>query len=283
LEVWLPDGTTVTTHGSDAVDSGFEQGSDLPSAVLPTLPLAATSSLNPPLCVSNPLFFRVLYSFPREKQTRLSQVRDNIREATRQANDVLHQDGLAYSNDTKSVDLRVKCDGNGGVDVAGFDSGVPGDDDSFANVVQSAKDRGYNNSGVKYVIYFDSGRPDACGVGNVDDDDRRVPDNRHNNFTTPLYSVIYGQECWGNGRTPLHEMGHNMGAVQRSAPNNAEGFHCDDGRDIMCTTGPLTHCSSERFDCGENDYFDPKNPSTYLSQKWQVGWSGNASVSISDR
>jgi hypothetical protein len=280
IEVLLPDGTVITTHGSD------EPAGDLPSSELDAITEAySIQSLNPPQCVENPLFFRILYSHPRDKNGRPNEAREIIREAVRKANDVIHRDGLDYSNEQKDVDLRVKCEAGGGIDVGQFNSTVPSDDDSFARIVGDARERGFDNPGVKYVIFWDSPRSDACGTGQIADDDRRNSDNAHNNFAYAQYSVVYGQACWENGRTPLHEMGHNMGAVQKSAPHNADGFHCDEGReaDILCTTGSGSSCGLQRFDCGHDDYFDPQNPSNYLSQKWQVGWKGNEGVSIGDR
>jgi len=78
--------------------------------------------------------------------------------------------------------------------------------------------------------------------------------------------------------TILHEVGHTLGAVSPNSPHGSEGFHCDDGVDVMCyDDGTLSspmfdRCSAPedalgaRFDCGNDDYFSPNPaPGSYLA------------------
>ena len=73
----------------------------------------------------------------------------------------------------------------------------------------------------------------------------------------------------------LHEITHNLGAVQNSAPH-ASSFHCTDGRDVMCrpvATDPFP-CTVEAYDCGKDDYFDVNpTPGNYLDTHWNVARS----------
>lgn len=85
-------------------------------------------------------------------------------------------------------------------------------------------------------------------------------------------------------RVVMHENGHNLGAVQLSAPNDSGRWHCNDGLDIMCyvdggpqqcTTGGFlcenTCFDLMHYDCGHNDYFRP-NPTagSYLDTHWNI-------------
>jgi hypothetical protein len=77
-------------------------------------------------------------------------------------------------------------------------------------------------------------------------------------------------QWWPEGM--LHEMTHNLGAVQDSAPNSSGAGHCVDGFDVMCYDdgGPNEYagdvCSHidgvmiQVYDCGNDDYFNVAPP-----------------------
>lgn len=97
------------------------------------------------------------------------------------------------------------------------------------------------------------------------------------------------------GATVLHELGHNIGAVQLSAPDSSGAWHCrsrngdtmcyNDGGDKYSQLGASAGCPApvwkvngdpfalEQFDCGNDDYYSGL-PSTrrtgYLSTHWDV-------------
>ena len=133
-----------------------------------------------------------------------------------------------------------------------------------------------------YIVFMDklgdSYGSDFCGQGSLQRDDRPGPENWNNEG--PAYSLI---ACW-DGEVVLHELGHNMGAVQDSAPHASGGFHCFDANDSMCYDDGGSYflqggtlqvvCVDARwwqFDCGSDDYYDPTEPTaTYLSTHWNV-------------
>ena len=70
----------------------------------------------------------------------------------------------------------------------------------------------------------------------------------------------------------LHEITHNLGGVQQSAPHSTPFAHCWDGSDVMCysdgssgsqpyTTRRVPHhrggAIPQTYDCGHDDYFNP--------------------------
>lgn len=85
------------------------------------------------------------------------------------------------------------------------------------------------------------------------------------------------------GRTALHEIGHNLGAVQLLAPHTDGGRHCWDVDDVLCypyfdlaPQSPLRPCDAgaaplPAFDCGKDDYFNPAPaPESYLASNWNT-------------
>lgn len=94
----------------------------------------------------------------------------------------------------------------------------------------------------------------------------------------------------------LHEMTHNLGGVQWSAPHTSHPLndntgtysHCWDGQDVMCyDDGPnkvhpyeTWHCPfsagaiPQTYDCGHDDYYDPApTAGSYLATHWNVSTS----------
>jgi hypothetical protein len=90
---------------------------------------------------------------------------------------------------------------------------------------------------------------------------------------------------WWQPTVMLHEITHNLGGVQQSAPHKTAGWHCWDGEDVMCYdddssgselyTGavcPLAdNAIPQTYDCGHDDYFNPDPaPLSYLETHWNV-------------
>ena len=130
---------------------------------------------------------------------------------------------------------------------------------------------------------------DEWGIAQVQPDDRADAGNISN--AGGLMASM-----WTNpGTTPapydwqptvmLHEITHNLGGVQQSAPHHTSGWHCTDGEDVMCypdgTPEAASYNSSvcplaagaipQTYDCGHDDYFNP-DPAvgSYLDTHWNV-------------
>jgi hypothetical protein len=76
----------------------------------------------------------------------------------------------------------------------------------------------------------------ACGQGQLHNDERPGTDNIHDG-AEPMYAVAYTPSeasiCFTSGLV-MHENGHTMGAVQKTAPFANRLGHCNDGPDVMC-------------------------------------------------
>jgi hypothetical protein len=144
-------------------------------------------------------------------------------------------------------------------------------DDNWGNLTSALKAQGYNRSDRKYLVWTDANV--YCGMGDYYNDDRPGQENYNNGG--PLYARV-DAGCWGAGAAS-HEMMHNLGSIQRSAPHF--NGHCYDGYDAMCyTDGGVSLrviCSDtahkHRYDCRKDDYFHTNPPSTnYLYTHWNT-------------
>lgn len=139
------------------------------------------------------------------------------------------------------------------------------------------------------LMYADSLRARGIsGTGEMYADDRPEAANSAN--TGGLDAVVWGDGSSsfskrGNRQTTaLHEISHNLGAVQESAPHSSGASHCTDGYDVLCypdrgskASGyTATSCAwkgsgIKPYDCGADDYFNPApGPGSYLATHWNV-------------
>lgn len=110
-----------------------------------------------------------------------------------------------------------------------------------------------------YLVWLDGPGPEACGEGERARDTRRTPDNASNKGGKLAMLYRHGRDFCGH-ETVLHEIGHNLGALQPEAPNTRDHAHCEDAReDVMCnqTARTATKAVDVFFDYGNDDYWDP--------------------------
>jgi len=123
------------------------------------------------------------------------------------------------------------------------------------------------------------------GEGTLLPDDQPDPaTNMNNDGSIPRYALV----AQLNGLTALHELGHNIGAVQDSAPHSSLLGHCYERRDAMCYQdggdyfklgGTMIDACPEKptwwFDCGKDDYYNLNPaPDNYLATHWNTANSG---------
>ena len=254
--VILRDGTELLTHGGDPL----------------LAPIAPTEDERAPVCASD-YYQHVLYGHPLTKPDRVDDVRATLRLYIRRMNAKLAEEGAESG---RPVDYKFRCDSSGQPRVDSFTGPISS---SFPLIVQAARDAGFASTRVKYVIFWDGDHRDRCGFGSVHRDQRLALDNRNN--TGGSYGVTF-RSCWA-GTTPMHELGHNQGAVQPGAPHWSGYIHCNDERDVMCYADGgsesriFTRCNDrDHFDCGHDTYFDTSpEPGEWLASRWNIGWSGN--------
>ena len=259
----LRHGPSLTTHGPDTpAEIRLDHGNSLSPGDPERSPVCATD-----------YYQQVLYAHRASDPDRLATVTAQIQASMRRMDAVLNEDSLEAGG--VSADYKVHCDASGAIDVQSFSVGGT----SFSSVVSAARAAGYNASNVDYTIFFDYDDPNVCGTGSFSADERLTAANVNN--TGGDYGVTYS-DCW-NGATPMHENGHNEGAVQYNAPySTGSGAHCWDENDVMCYSpdggnihqnGTISRCTDRlHFDCGNDSYFDPAPESCeYLATNWNLG------------
>jgi hypothetical protein len=151
----------------------------------------------------------------------------------------------------------------------------PTGDDTFQNTISELQAKGYNRTDRKYMIFMDAGV--YCGIGNVFGDDQHGDNNANNGG--PSYGRT-DSGCW-DSHTPAHELMHNLGGVQLSAPHTSGGYHCIDESDVMCYSDEPDYPDMEYLcndwedenllDCNNDDYYHT-NPTggSYLATHWNA-------------
>ncbi|MER7578554.1 RICIN domain-containing protein [Kitasatospora sp. NPDC097691] len=135
--------------------------------------------------------------------------------------------------------------------------------------------QGFNRKDRKYMMFTDA--KVYCGIGTFAGDERPSQDNLSN------FGPSYGRTdsgCW-SGSTAAHELGHNLGAVNNSAPNSSKAGHCVDEWDIMCYSDAPNYpqmrtvcpdrAHDDRLDCNHDDYYNTSPAQgSYLTTHWNV-------------
>ncbi|MER7755586.1 RICIN domain-containing protein [Kitasatospora sp. NPDC097643] len=135
--------------------------------------------------------------------------------------------------------------------------------------------QGFNRKDRKYMMFTDA--KVYCGIGTFAGDERPSQDNLSN------FGPSYGRTdsgCW-SGSTAAHELGHNLGAVNNSAPNSSKAGHCVDEWDIMCYSDAPNYpqmrtvcpdrAHDDRLDCNHDDYYNTSPAAgSYLATHWNV-------------
>jgi len=273
--VRLRNGRSLVTHGPDPKlprDGLADHGGGL----------EAGDPERPPKCATD-YYQHVLYARPATAPNRYATVKPQLQAIVRRMNAVLNEEALESGN--RNADYKVRCDTGGNIEVGQFITSAT----NFYAVASDAEAAGFNAPNADYTIFLDAPDRTSCGVGSYWPDERPTADNANNNPGGDYgagYAITY-QGCW-DSHTPMHENGHNQGAVGESAPySTGDGGHCRDEEDVMCYSdggsrdfGVFTRCPEKlRFDCGHDTYFDAApEPGEYLSDHWNIGSAANRFV-----
>ena len=248
--------------------------------------------------------FKVVYAYAADRANRFAGWRDAI-----QANVAIIQRFLsAQDGGTKGLrfDMGTNC-GPQYVDIQVVP--LPGARSAYADnfgAISSAVQRALGAaSGPRNALVLAdglSGSAQEYGLGETimgAAGERQGASNIHNRggLTAVLFSrdgaAAPGGARWGWWPEGfLHEMTHNLGAVQWGAPHSTQPpgqtspqyGHCWQGADVMCYTedpgaahgmqndcGGLPGAIPQNYDCGHDDYFNPAPaPDSYLATHWNT-------------
>jgi hypothetical protein len=236
-----------------------------------------------PVCATD-YYQHVIYAYPGVALPGNAAERiAEIRAIVRRMNAILNADSIASGG--VSADYKVLCDGSGRIRVDTL--ALPALD--FSSIIDAARLIGLVNPRADYTIFVDAVDTGFCGVGTYAGDESPGPGNA-NNSGGGFAAIERG--CW-HTTAPMHENGHNQGAVQYSAPSSTGlGAHCAVDYDVMCYSpdggdlrqgGTTVRCGDRiHFDCGYNDYFDSApEPGEYLASHWNLGSPANRFIRFS--
>lgn len=241
---------------------------------------------------------RVLYGYPKDTTNRVTAKRSEIRRAVALADANLD----AATPLTPGQHLRLYCSKDVKLTVTAVKLKAIGGDGTFTfgDVISSLKKQvslglgtvNYKAGRFDYAVFVDNLRAayPYSGQGTLILDDRADPATNGNNSTAPgaKYAMVkLGYPDLISAEILLHEVGHNLGAVQDSAPHSSEWGHCYDESDVMCYDdgGPyftgggslVSVCAAMPsgmpvWDCGADDYYDGGTPApgSYLDDHWNL-------------
>lgn len=239
----------------------------------------------PSACVTDatafPYHFHAVYAYPTDVGNRATTMAPKIRAAIEQSNGNL-DDNASLSGATATyrmlceVDLTIKVS-----TLALSTTSAETTGSSWRNDLGAA---GFNAPGAKYVGFLDIESSASVGCSASQSDIDTLTLENPNNFGSTI-ELERGECGWEDpdGGAFMHETGHSMGNVFNSAKGSDKAGHCLTATaDTMCKSSPLGQsCAMPRYDCGQDDYFNPAPaPTNYLADHWNVGSRLNRYVQL---
>jgi hypothetical protein len=275
------------THGPDAAPVSI---GDVRTADMTPQEAAAVAESSPPfVCDGDGISGRrvqAIYAVTPDRADRFAQYEAAFKGIIAGVQDQVRDSSAAHGSDESllfrfkhTVPVNGSCEPV--VDHVKLSSNA--DDDSFGATIAALKAKGYVDASRRYLIFMDANI--LCGIGQMALDDRPSPTQNWNNVLyQPMFSRV-DAGCWDYAET--HELVHNIGAVQDSAPHASGNGHCNDDHDLMCyadggsTSAMFVNpaCPSSTWerllDCGGDDYFNPSPAAgSYLDTHWNIASSG---------
>lgn len=276
-------GEDLTTHGADAAP--------VESASYSAASSAAVKAAGPHNveCVgtgSSVKHTTLVYSYPADRVNRSETIRPLLIQEAYRASAFVDSESRSV-NAARGFELVFECDSSGVPVVRVAQLPTSSASDTFSSVVADLKAQGFGprnerSASDRHLVFHDGTvASGAAGTGHLFRDNRASADNASNNGG--MFAVEFAWSGTPHWAVLLHEAGHNMGAVQASAPHATQYGHCNDGSDVMCYADGSSDsaysssvCATEVFDCRRNDYFHPSPPAgSYLATHWNVAHVNN--------
>lgn len=276
----LEDGTIMTTHGPDYFpprDTGIHGNNEILDV-----------RRRKPSCVTqtdSQYHIQLVYTSTLDTPDRFGARLGYLRRMMERVNGLLYKEGAEFG---APMLYRMACVRgevsvlNAKLDIpSGANQGALG---TLGGISTALRRKGYTNPFAKYWLFVDAPPPfpNLGGVANFIADDRLVAHNASN--FGPGYGVFWDVGEAFTTVAMMHEASHLQGAIQSTAPNSSSqyggGAHCVDDSDVMCYPENegveqffnYNKCARMHFDCGHNDYFNPRpRGRNYLRTAWNLG------------
>lgn len=270
------DGTTLCTHGPDAP---FTPQTAPPEGVAPE----ATSGIQ---CYGNGTSgarVQLIYAHPAGVD-RFASLRPQMLVRAAQI-DAIYNASAAQTGGRRHV--RWVTDSACNLDVRNVtvsSAAIPYN--GMSTLADELDRQGFDSNDRKYLVWVETNNneqfPGCAGLASVFPDDRPGQENLNNQLVG--YTRI-DETClrsFYTGEVEAHELMHNLGAVQSTAPRKSPNGHCSDEHDVMCYDGDgpgpfrtsivcTDPVNESRLDCNHDDYFRAPNPiSGYLATHWNT-------------
>jgi len=272
----------------------------------------------PPACVTGSEDHRaqLIYARPRDAGDRYDLLAPKIRKWAGQGNGIINAEAKRFN---VNANLKMACEGDKLSVLNVVLTTVTSKKANVDLLTAELRSKGFKDDKVKYIVWYDGivtqpdGSPGTKAEAWLDNwpgevfgkpqDDRPTEDNLFNQGAD--FTFVYQQFDGGFAQIAmLHEYSHTMGAVQHSAPHHTGDGHCKDskpvssgGQDINCSFnkahpsykpelevyGNACNGFGFRYDCGNDDYFNPKpEKGSYLDTHWNLGSPMNKFIKFGD-
>jgi hypothetical protein len=271
LDMVTQAGRALCTHGPDPAPTGF----NVSRRVQPLSQPAARRASAPIICDGDGqsgFRVQVLYVHASDTRNRYSELMPSLQAWAGAADRVFHASAAETGG---RRNLRFVHDAGCQPIVAEVEVSASGDS-TFGTTIREVITRGHDRTDRIYLMFVDTTSAGICGVATMSNDDRPSEANWHNDG--PSYARV-DAGCW-SGSVAAHELMHNLGGVQDSAPHASGAGHCVDEYDVMCYRdsgqAPALQIAcadrtrnTTRFDCDHDDYFHTNPaPGSYLANHW---------------
>jgi hypothetical protein len=276
LQIEQPEGAPpICTHGPDAAPAGVDVTEHQTAAALDAAAAAAAATDGIECIGDGSSGARVQVLYVRESATasRFAAQRPNLVTWTEGIESIVSASATQTGG---ARHVRFVTTPDCSLDIKEVVLSTTGAD-SFNNTINELKAAGYNRSDRKYLLWTDANV--YCGIGTMYHDARSALSNPNNGYAASYARADSG--CWSS-HTAAHELIHNMGGVQPSAPHGTPQGHCSDEYDVMCydddgagavrmTVVCPDRANENLLDCGWDDYFNTNpTPGSWLALNWNV-------------
>lgn len=217
---------------------------------------------------------QAIYAYPAGTASRYDEIAPLIRTWAAGTDGVFEASAAATAGERH---VRWVTDGACALDIETVEISTNARDE-FVTMSDELAALGYDDPARKYLVWVDANV--YCGIAWLYGDDRKQADNYNNG--NPWVSGMVARVdngCWNYAET--HEVVHNLGGVQASAPNVSAEGHCTDESDLMCYdddyAGPVVmrqvcaEAYESLLDCNHDDYFHTAPPDgSYLATHWNT-------------
>jgi hypothetical protein len=273
----------LCTHGPDPAPDGVDvlqrRGPDTSAATAPVAGTAAATTSVP--CYgtgSDGYRVQLIYARSSAATDRYATYAASFQAWAARVDDVANQ-SAAETGGTRHVRFVTDAACSAVVDRVTLSASGASD---FNTMISELRNLGYSRTDRKYLVWVDANV--YCGIAQVYNDDSAspTPGANYSNGNTRVAGEVARVDngCWGmSNSVEAHELMHNLGGVQLSAPHATPASHCTDDADRMCyadgsvaATAMQQLCAASHealFDCNHDDYYNT-NPAagSYLATHW---------------